>query len=219
MISQIPSIKSSVCWMNRSAIQPALRCCDFANSRADVKVLLSGEGSDEILAGYEGRYAGMMATMSSSRSMRMLAPILPTPAVHASASRWDRLLHRARSSPATEAVQLRIEGLPGDIRTPRGMNHGQLAALRQRMSRSADSFSPAARRTQLIARPRYRVAAGRILVAKGRQDEHGREHGIAHAHSGYRSGQGGRANSFRPEASSRRPGKICTSKAALEETR
>ena len=108
-----------------------LRLCEFA--RSHVKVLLSGEGSDEILAGYEGRYAGMMATMSRSRSMRLLGPILPTPRVHASASRWERLLHRARSSPATEAIQLRIEGLPGDIRMPKVMNHDQLAALRQRM--------------------------------------------------------------------------------------
>lgn len=108
-----------------------LRLCEFA--RGHVKVLLSGEGSDEILAGYEGRYAGMMATMSSSRSMRLLAPILAMPAVHASASRWERLLHRAHSSPATEAIQLRIEGLPGDIRKPRAMNHEQLAALRRRM--------------------------------------------------------------------------------------
>lgn len=108
-----------------------LRLCEFA--RGHVKVLLSGEGSDEILAGYEGRYAGMMSTMSKSQSLHLLAPILPMPAVHASVSRWERLLHRAGSSPATEAIQLRIEGLPGDVRMPRVMNHEQLAALRQRM--------------------------------------------------------------------------------------
>jgi asparagine synthase (glutamine-hydrolysing) len=71
--------------------------------------------------------------MSRSRSIRLLAPILPAPAVHASASRWERLLHRAGSSLATEAIQLRVEGVPGDIRKPRVMNHEQLAALRQRM--------------------------------------------------------------------------------------
>lgn len=108
-----------------------LRLCEFA--RGHVKVLLSGEGSDEILAGYEGRYAGMMATMSRSRSIRLLARILPMPTVHASASRWERLLHRAHSSPATEAIQLRIEGLPGDIRKPMVLDHDQLATLRQRM--------------------------------------------------------------------------------------
>ena len=108
-----------------------LRLCEFARSHA--KVLLSGEGSDEILAGYEGRYAGMMATMSRSRSMRLLAPLLPAPTAHASASRWERLLHRAGSSPATEAVQLRMEGVPGDVRNPRIMNLEQLAALRRRM--------------------------------------------------------------------------------------
>lgn len=118
-----------------------LRLCEFA--RSHVKVLLSGEGSDEILAGYAGRYAGMMATMSKSRSLHLLAPILPAPAVHASASRWTRLLHRARSSSAAEALQLRIEGLPGDIREPRVMTHSQLAALRKRMfSLSETGFRP-----------------------------------------------------------------------------
>ena len=108
-----------------------LRLCEYA--RGHVKVLLSGEGSDEILAGYEGRYAGMLATMAKSRSLRLLAPVLPKPAVHASTSRWERFLHRAGSSPATEALQLRIEGLPGDVRQPRVMNHAQLTRLRQRM--------------------------------------------------------------------------------------
>jgi len=108
-----------------------LRLCEFA--RSHVKVLLSGEGSDEILAGYADRYAGMMATMSRSRSLHLLAPILPEPAVHASASRWTRFLHRARSSSAAEALQLRIEGLPGDTREPRVMTHAQLAVLRRRM--------------------------------------------------------------------------------------
>jgi asparagine synthase (glutamine-hydrolysing) len=108
-----------------------LRLCKFA--RGYVKVLLSGEGSDEILAGYEGRYAGMLATMGRSRKMRLLAPILPKSAVHASPSRWDRLSYRAQSSPASEVVQLRIEGLPGDIRTPRGLNSQQLGALQERI--------------------------------------------------------------------------------------
>jgi asparagine synthase (glutamine-hydrolysing) len=107
-----------------------LRLCKFA--RGHVKVLLSGEGADEILAGYEGRYAGMLATMSRSRKMRLFAPILPNPTVHASASRWDRLLHRAHISPGGEAVQLRIEGLPGDIRNPRALDREQLISLRQR---------------------------------------------------------------------------------------
>lgn len=108
-----------------------LRLCEYA--RGHVKVLLSGEGSDEILAGYEGRYAGMLATMDKSRILRLLAPVLPKPTVHASSSRWQRFLHRAGSSPATEATQLRIEGLPGDVRQPKVMNHAQLARLRQRM--------------------------------------------------------------------------------------
>jgi asparagine synthase (glutamine-hydrolysing) len=108
-----------------------LRVCEFA--REHVKVLLSGEGSDEILAGYEGRYAGMLATMDKTRDVRWLAHLLPKAHVHASASRWERFLNRAHSSPGSEVVQLRIEGLPGDVRTPRAFHHKQLAALQSRI--------------------------------------------------------------------------------------
>lgn len=109
-----------------------LRICEFA--RPHVKVLLSGEGSDEILAGYDGRYGGMLATMERTRNLRWLAPFLPRASVHASQSRWERFLSRAQSSAATEAVRLRIEGLPGDVRQPRGLNRGQLVELQKRTS-------------------------------------------------------------------------------------
>jgi asparagine synthase (glutamine-hydrolysing) len=114
-----------------------LRLCELA--RDQVKVLLSGEGSDEIFAGYEGRYAGMMATMRRTQYFRRFAPFLPRARVHASSSRWDRFLARAHSSPGSEAVMLRVEALPGDIRAPRVLAPDQLEAVAGRMPVFADS--------------------------------------------------------------------------------
>jgi asparagine synthase (glutamine-hydrolysing) len=118
-----------------------LRVCEFA--RDHVKVLLSGEGSDELFAGYEGRYAGMLATMERTQRFRWLARFLPKARVHASASRWERFVARVQSSPGSEAVMLRVEGLPGDVRAPRVLASTQLEALPARMHALADAvFQP-----------------------------------------------------------------------------
>ena len=82
-----------------------LRLCEMA--RNHVKVLLSGEGSDELFAGYETRYAGMLATMERTAHFRRLAPVLSSERTWASSSRWERFLARVHSSPASEAVMLR----------------------------------------------------------------------------------------------------------------
>ena len=118
-----------------------LRVCEFA--RDHVKVLLSGEGSDELFAGYEGRYAGMLATMERTQRFRWLARFLPKARVHASASRWERFVARVQSSPGSEAAMLRVEGLPGDVRAPRALASAQLEALPARMHALADAvFQP-----------------------------------------------------------------------------
>jgi asparagine synthase (glutamine-hydrolysing) len=116
-----------------------LRVCELAHDH--VKVLLSGEGSDEIFAGYEGRYAGMLETMERSEYFRWAARFLPKARVHASPSRWDRFLARAHSSPGSEAAMLRVEALPGDVRMPRGLSSVQLEVLLTRMHAVADTVS------------------------------------------------------------------------------
>ena len=107
-----------------------LRICELA--RQHVKVLLSGEGADELFAGYELRYAGMLQTMQRSDGFRRFTPFLPSPANDLAPGRWQRLLSRAHLSRGAEALALRQEGFPGDVRQPRGLTRAQLARLRIR---------------------------------------------------------------------------------------
>ncbi len=101
-----------------------LKICQYA--RQHVKVLLSGEGSDELLAGY-GRYGGMLHTLDKTDRLRWLGSILP--ASNYSGSRWQRLLQRVHTTRAAESILLRREGLPGDIRSPRGLTADQMARI------------------------------------------------------------------------------------------
>jgi asparagine synthase (glutamine-hydrolysing) len=107
-----------------------LKVCELA--RGHVKVLLSGEGSDELFAGYDHRYLGMLATLQRSDKLRRFAGVLPAPDPAGSPSRWQRLGARAHHSRGSEAVTLRMEGLPGDVRQPRGLTSAQLRRLRER---------------------------------------------------------------------------------------
>ncbi|MEQ1851528.1 MAG: asparagine synthase (glutamine-hydrolyzing) [Chthoniobacteraceae bacterium] len=114
-----------------------LKVCELA--RGHVKVLLSGEGSDELFAGYDERYAGMLHTMARSERLRKLAPFLPRAGVFASPSRFARFAARTHRTPAGEIVALRLEGLPGDIRLPRGLTDAQLSRLQDRVETIAAS--------------------------------------------------------------------------------
>ena len=114
-----------------------LKVCELA--RGHVKVLLSGEGADELFAGYQARYLGMMTTLNRSDKMRRFAPILPEADPAGRPSRWQRLGLRAHQSRASEAVTLRLEGLPGDVRRTHGLTPEQLRRLRERAQVLADS--------------------------------------------------------------------------------
>jgi asparagine synthase (glutamine-hydrolysing) len=107
-----------------------LKVCELA--RNHVKVLLSGEGSDELFGGYEGRYAGMLATMERTQRLRRFRGLLGGRWFlnsFASRSRWTRMRARATSTPASEMATLRIEGFPGDITNPRGLTEDQLGKI------------------------------------------------------------------------------------------
>src|SRR5207253_7364559 len=106
-----------------------LKVCELA--RTEVKVVLSGEGADELLAGYAGRYQGMLSTAERSKRLRWLRFILPA-GDGSRRSRWTRLLCRIHESEAAEVVRLRIEGLPGDVRNPTGFTEEQLSRLHRR---------------------------------------------------------------------------------------
>ena len=101
-----------------------LNICKFA--RQHVKVLLSGEGSDELFGGY-GRYGGMLDTLGKTDRLRWLGKLFPASAF--SGSRWQRLSQRIKITRATETLMLRQEGLPGDTRKPRGLTPAQLTQL------------------------------------------------------------------------------------------
>jgi asparagine synthase (glutamine-hydrolysing) len=117
-----------------------LKVCELA--RGYVKVLLSGEGSDELFGGYETRYAGMLATMERTDWIRKVGNFFPSGNPYSS-SRWDRLFARGHTSPACEIARLRIEGFPGDVRAPRGLTVEQMRTLQERETRvSADVVRP-----------------------------------------------------------------------------
>ncbi len=103
------------------------RVCELA--RNHVKVLLSGEGSDELFGGYAERYEGMLATLRRSDAMRRFGAFLPKPSLPYPPDKAGRFLRRAKTSRAAEMIALRIEGLPGDVRSPRGLTPAQLARM------------------------------------------------------------------------------------------
>jgi asparagine synthase (glutamine-hydrolysing) len=118
-----------------------LKVCELA--RDHVKVLLSGEGADEIFAGYAERYAGMLRTMERSDLFRRFAPLLPRMNSGEASSRFSRMTARAHMSAAAEAVMLRQEGLPGDVRFPRGLTGSQRRRLSERRAEiGAQLFRP-----------------------------------------------------------------------------
>jgi asparagine synthase (glutamine-hydrolysing) len=117
-----------------------LGLCRFA--RQHVKVLLGGEGSDELFAGYVGRYHGMMKTVSRTNSLRWLANVLPPPRTAYPTTAFGRLRQRVHSKRGAEVLSLRIEGFPGDVRGPRGLTVPQLDRLRRRQTELGDVFCP-----------------------------------------------------------------------------
>ncbi len=104
--------------------------CKFA--REHVKVLLSGEGADEIFAGYDQKYRPQIATIERSTQLQRWAGLLPATDDPYPATRFGRLRRRAHGSSAAEIVQLRAEGFPGNQLHPRGLTAAQLARVRRR---------------------------------------------------------------------------------------
>jgi asparagine synthase (glutamine-hydrolysing) len=115
-----------------------LHVCRLAQSK--VKVLLGGEGADELFAGYEGRYRGMMREDAKASLLRPLAMFLPSARRRYPLSRIGRLLSRASSSRQLAWVSNRIEGFPGDVRDPVGLTVEQMNRLHRRQAEYAVQY-------------------------------------------------------------------------------
>jgi asparagine synthase (glutamine-hydrolysing) len=107
-----------------------LKLCRFA--REHVKVLLGGEGGDELFAGYTGRYGSILGQFARSERLRHMSGFLPTVAPRRSPSRWRRACYRAHRSRVAELIEARIEGFPGGSMARRGLTDKQLARLARR---------------------------------------------------------------------------------------
>lgn len=112
-----------------------LSICEMA--REHVTVLLSGEGADELFGGYAGRYQGMLQTLKRTDKIRKWAGFLPAYDGGEHPSRLQRLGDRVGRSRSAEAVALRVEGFPGDVRSPRGLNPDQRRAHYRRQTELA----------------------------------------------------------------------------------
>lgn len=114
------------------------RICQAA--RLHVKVLLGGEGSDELFGGYEGRYAGIRASLRRSAQVRPWLSLLPVWRQAWPRTRWARLRDRAGLSPQSEIVGMRREGFPWDGGVGCVLTEAQLLRLMRRRGELADAL-------------------------------------------------------------------------------
>jgi asparagine synthase (glutamine-hydrolysing) len=112
------------------------------HARGEVKVLLSGEGADELFAGYGVRYAGMLSTLQRSDLVRRARQFLPSTAAPYPATAWGRLCKRVQLLPGEEIAALRVEGFPKDVLDPIGLNRAQQERLRLRQREIGMALSP-----------------------------------------------------------------------------
>ncbi len=81
-------------------------------AREHVTVLLGGEGSDELFAGYAGRYAGLAATIAQTRRLNRWLGWLPRTSTRSFAkSRLGRAWERSHTPPLEDMLIARAEGL------------------------------------------------------------------------------------------------------------
>ena len=128
------SIRDITWHMDEPVADPAafavLKVSELAKNH--VKVLLGGEGADELFAGYSDRYLGIVQTMKRSDHIRAFLKYFPRYRKGFPHNRWERARLRASLSPGAELAWLRVEGLPGNILHPQGLDADQFNRLLDR---------------------------------------------------------------------------------------
>lgn len=123
-----------------------MHVCHLAAKK--VKVLLGGEGADELFAGYYGRYRGLATEDARAAQLRTVLRLSPLQKQTYPRGRWGRLWARAGRPRQAAWVANRIEGFPGDVRNPLGLTSDQLDRLYLRQGSLAREYCPP-RRTPL----------------------------------------------------------------------
>lgn len=107
------------------------------NAREHVKVLLGGEGADELFAGYGGRYDAIVSQARRTDFLRRFRMFFPRMGRRAHAGRFRRACYRAHLTTAAELVESRIEGFPFGAMAPWGLTTEQLSRLSTRSQQLA----------------------------------------------------------------------------------
>ena len=101
-------------------------------AKGHVKVLLGGEGADELFAGYDGRYAAIRSTLQRTEQVRPWLGLLPAWSNRWPQTRLEKLRYRASVPPEVEMIGMRTEGFPLDGGALRVLDADQLRRLLRR---------------------------------------------------------------------------------------
>jgi asparagine synthase (glutamine-hydrolysing) len=136
---------SEVAWhLDEPVADPAafavMKLCHDA--RDHVKVLLGGEGADELFGGYAGRYQTLVSRNQRTSMARIFLKWLPKGNRASMNTWWQRLCYRTHRSTEAELVEGRVEGLPGPSAVQWVLSRDQLIRMADRAETIARKILP-----------------------------------------------------------------------------